>query len=227
MAEGAAPTNSPRKTRGVDRAQRVAKRAIDIAASSAGLAVSWPVLAGIAVAIKLDSPGPVIYRGVRAGKGGKPFKIYKFRSMVVNAEAIGETTTAQNDPRVTKTGAFLRKYKLDELPQLLNVLKGEMSFVGPRPEVYEFVDEYDQEERKILDVRPGITDYASVEFVDLASHVGSEAEGEASAGNVYRERILKRKNRLRLKYVEEQSLANDAKILVKTIQTVVGKAIKR
>lgn len=211
----------------MDRGQRLTKRAIDIAASSVGLAVTWPILAGIAVAIKVDSPGPAIYQGVRAGRGGKPFRIYKFRSMVLDAEALGETTTAQNDPRITKTGAFLRKYKLDELPQLLNVLKGEMSFVGPRPEVYEFVDEYTQEERRILDVRPGITDFASVEFVDLASHVGDQASGEVSAGNVYRERVLKRKNRLRLKYVEEQSLATDAKIVAKTLQAVMSKAIKR
>ena len=130
--------------------------------SLAGLVLLSPFLLLIAVLIKKEDRGPMFYRGVRVGRYEKPFKIFKFRTMVANAENLGGLSTADDDPRITKTGKFLRKYKLDELPQFINVLKGEMSFVGPRPEVQHYVDMFTEKEKTILNVRPGITDWASL-----------------------------------------------------------------
>jgi lipopolysaccharide/colanic/teichoic acid biosynthesis glycosyltransferase len=188
--------------------------------SLAGLAVCWPFLLGVALLVRASSPGPALYRGERAGRHGRPFRIFKFRTMVVDAETRGGTTTAATDPRVTNLGRFLRHYKLDELPQLLNVLRGEMSFVGPRPEVYEYVDEYSPSERRILDVRPGITDLASVEYVDLTERVGS-TDPDAT----YRKTILAHKNRLRLEYVDRRSLLLDARILARTAHALLRRLI--
>src|SRR5207245_5742371 len=128
----------------------------DLILSLLGLIVLAPLLAALALLIKLDSPGPVFYRGVRAGRNGKPFRIFKFRTMVMNADKIGGPSSAAGDPRITRVGQFLRRYKLDELPQLLNVLKGEMSLVGPRPEVLQYVAMFNTEEKAILSVPPGI-----------------------------------------------------------------------
>ena len=138
---------------------RVAKRAFDVVLSLVGLVLLSPLLAALGVGIKLNSPGPVFYRGLRAGRHGTPFRIFKFRSMVVNAEKIGGPSSSADDPRITRVGDLLRRYKLDELPQLLNVVKGEMSLVGPRPEVVQEVLLYTDEEKRLLDVRPGMTDW--------------------------------------------------------------------
>lgn len=200
---------------------RVLKRGFDIAGAVAGLGLSWPLLGLIAAAVRLESEGPALYRGRRAGLGGEPFYILKFRTMVVDAEAVGGTTTALGDPRITTVGAFLRRYKLDELPQLLNVLRGEMSFVGPRPEVYEYVDQYTDEERVILTVKPGITDLASIEFHDLAAVVGHE-----DADEVFRTTVLERKNQLRMEYATQQSLRLDMIILARTLAVLVGTSVR-
>jgi lipopolysaccharide/colanic/teichoic acid biosynthesis glycosyltransferase len=200
----------------------VVKRAFDIAGATFGLIVLSPILAGIALAIKITDPGPIFYRGIRTGRYGKPFRIYKFRSMVVNAEQCGGTTTGQSDSRITRVGSFLRKYKFDELPQLINVLVGDMSFVGPRPEVAEYTNQYNQEEQRILSVRPGITDYSSIEFHDLQQVVGHEAPDET-----YRNRVLPRKMELRLRYAREQSFLGDMKILLLTFWVLFARSIKK
>src|SRR3972149_9022096 len=140
------------------------KRLFDIVFSLLGLMLTTPILLILAILIKREDGVPVFYRGVRVGLHGNPFRIFKFRTMVVNAEKIGGSSTADDDPRITRIGKFLRKYKLDELPQLINVFKGEMSLVGPRPEVQQEVSLYSEEERALLSVRPGITDYASIKF---------------------------------------------------------------
>lgn len=138
------------------------KRFFDIVASLFGLILLSPVLIVIGLLIRGEGSGPSFYRGVRVGRDGKSFRIFKFRTMVVDADKVGGPSTSNDDPRITKVGKFIRKYNLDELPQLINVLKGEMSFVGPRPEVKYYTDMYSEEEKVILNVRPGITDWASV-----------------------------------------------------------------
>lgn len=198
------------------------KRAFDVTVAIGGLLFLWPVLLACAVAVRLSSPGPVLYRGTRTGLHGKPFAILKFRSMVINAEQVGGTTTAARDPRITPVGTVLRRYKLDELPQLFNVLRGDMSVVGPRPEVAEYTDAYSAEERLILSVRPGITDLSSLEFHDLQAIVGS---GDADA--TFRREVLPRKNALRLQYVQDQSLWLDGLILLRTIGVVCGKPFRK
>lgn len=197
------------------------KRLIDILLAVIGLVFIWPILLVCAVAVKLSSPGPVLYLGKRTGRYSIPFKIFKFRSMREDAEHTGGTTTGKNDTRITSVGKFLRKYKLDELPQLFNVLRGEMSFVGPRPEVAEYTDMYSAEEQEILSVRPGITDLSSLTFSDLQSHVGSENPDEA-----FRRYVLPQKNRLRLKYAREHTISMDFIILIKTVLLVVAKPLK-
>ena len=197
------------------------KRLIDILLAVIGLVFIWPILFVCAVAVKLSSPGPVLYLGKRTGRYGVPFKIFKFRSMREDAERTGGTTTGKNDTRITSVGKVLRKYKLDELPQLFNVLRGEMSFVGPRPEVAEYTEMYSVEEQEILSVRPGITDLSSLTFSDLQSHVGSENPDEA-----FRRYVLPQKNRLRLKYAREHTILMDFIILTKTVLLVVAKPLK-
>jgi lipopolysaccharide/colanic/teichoic acid biosynthesis glycosyltransferase len=169
------------------------------------------------VFVKIDSPGPVFYRGLRVGRHGKSFRIFKFRTMVEDAEKLGGASTPEDDPRVTRMGRFLRKYKLDELPQILNVISGEMSLVGPRPQVPWAVEMYTQEERTILNVRPGITDYASVRFRDE----GEILRGSANPDTDYFEKIHPEKMRLSLEYVRKQSLWLDCRILLKTLGAVV------
>jgi lipopolysaccharide/colanic/teichoic acid biosynthesis glycosyltransferase len=170
-----------------------------------------------AIVIKLDSKGPVFYRGKRTGRYGKPFRIYKFRTMVVNAEKLGGPSTTNNDPRITKTGQLLRKYKLDELPQFINVLKGEMSFVGPRPEVQHYVEMFTEEEKDILNVRPGITDWASLWNPDE----GAILAGSLDPEKAYMEKIRPQKIKLQLKYVREQSFWSDLKIIFLTLKTIM------
>jgi lipopolysaccharide/colanic/teichoic acid biosynthesis glycosyltransferase len=194
------------------------KRIFDVISSCFGLTVLAPFLVIIAVLIKLESPGPVFYRGVRAGKNSVSFQIYKFRTMVDKAEKLGGGTTALGDPRVTRVGKFLRKFKFDELPQAINILKGEMSVVGPRPELTRYTDIYDEEEKKILSVLPGITDYSSIELFSLDEIVGKD-----NADQVFEEKVLKKKNALRLKYVYENNFVIDMKIIYKTFALLFKK----
>lgn len=193
------------------------KRAFDFVSSLVGLMLASPVLLVIAILIKKEDGGPVFYRGVRVGKFGKPFRIFKFRTMVVNAEKLGGPSTADDDPRISKVGKSIRKFKLDELPQLINVLKGEMSIVGPRPEVQMYVDMFTEEERAILSVRPGITDWASIWNPDE----GAILAGSPDAEKTYMEKIRPEKIRLQLKYVRERSFWNDLKIIAQTIIAIV------
>ena len=199
----------------------LAKRCFDTVASFAGILLFSPLLLVIAIGIKLDSPGPVFYRGIRTGRFGVPFRIFKFRSMVIDGEARGGTTTGDNDPRLTHVGRFLRRYKLDELPQLLNVVVGHMSLVGPRPEVAEYTNAYSEQERRILSVRPGITDLASIEFNNLQEIVGSE-----NPDQTFREKVLPVKNALRLLYVEQQSIWTDLSILGRTIFILIARPLR-
>lgn len=192
------------------------KRAFDLISAVLGLVLLAPIFLVIAVCITLDSRGPVFYRGVRIGVYGRPFRIFKFRTMRPDAENLGSTSTGQNDPRVTRVGRWLRPRKLDELPQLLNVLRGEMSIVGPRPEVEEHTSAYTEEEKIILSVPPGITDYASIRFFNLNELVGSE-----DPRRVFIEKYRAEKNGLRVAYVRNQSLWTDFGIICSTLARFV------
>jgi lipopolysaccharide/colanic/teichoic acid biosynthesis glycosyltransferase len=192
---------------------------MDIAGATIGLLVFGPVCVVIATIMRIQDGGPVLYRGRRVGRWGVPFEMLKFRTMVVNADRLGGPSTSGDDPRVTPIGRWLRRYKLDELPQLLNVLRGEMSFVGPRPEVQQYVDLFTAEERAILSVRPGITDWASL----WNSDEGALLAGSADPERVYLEEIRPKKLRLQLAYVREQSLATDLLILGRTVAAVVSR----
>lgn len=192
------------------------KRLFDILVSLLALLLLWPLMLILALLIKRDSSGPVFYKGIRASRGGGTFKMLKFRTMVVNADKIGGPSSSADDPRITRMGAWLRKYKLDELPQLINVLKGDMSFVGPRPEVLSEVEKYTTEERLLLSVRPGITDWASIKFNDE----GEILKGCADPHQAYLEKIRPEKVRLGLEYVRQHSFLVDMKILTETFLTI-------
>ncbi|HEX7961652.1 MAG TPA: sugar transferase [Terriglobales bacterium] len=196
------------------------KRLFDLAVAFCGLVVISPLIAILIVWIAFDSRGPVLYRGLRAGRYGRPFRICKLRTMVIDAEQIGGAETPANDPRITRAGCFLRKYKLDELPQLLNVLKGEMSLVGPRPEVMDEVIRYSDEENRLLLVRPGITDWASIRFRDEDEILRGSNDPHQS----YHELIRPEKVRLGLKYVEHHSFLIDLHILWLTLMAVLTPA---
>jgi len=193
------------------------ERLFDIIFSLVGIIILSPVLGLVALLIKLDSKESVFYRGTRVGRFGKSFKIYKFRTMVVNAEELGGPSTPEDDPRITKVGRFLRKYKLDELPQFISVLKGDMSVVGPRPEVPRYVEMYTDEERVILNVRPGITDWASI----WNPNEGAILAGSADPERTYMEKIRPEKVRLQLRYVKEHSLWTDIGIILLTLKTII------
>lgn len=198
------------------------KRIIDIIVAVLGLLMLAPVLIVTSFLIKCSSPGPVLFKQERMGLNGKSFKIIKFRSMVVGAENSGRQITVNNDPGITKLGKYLRKYKIDELPQLYNVLKGEMSLVGPRPEVRRYVDMYSEKQLELLAVKPGITDYASIEF-------RNENEILALTDNpeqVYLEIIMPYKLKLGLRYINDMSLLTDLKIILLTLQACVRDGIK-
>jgi lipopolysaccharide/colanic/teichoic acid biosynthesis glycosyltransferase len=203
------------------RIAMAAKRPFDVIVAGILLLLSAPFWVIIASGIWLSSPGPVFYRGLRAGMGGRPFRILKFRTMVVDAEQKGGGTTALGDSRVFAFGRLLRHAKLDELPQLLNVLFGEMSLVGPRPELLFYTDRYTTEERAILSVRPGITDPSSVHFISLDEIVGAR-----DADRVFEELVLPQKNRLRLEYVRNRSFWGDMRILGLTGWCVVRKIFR-
>jgi len=192
------------------------KRLFDIVFSLSGLTVLSPFILFLAILIKEEDGGSVFYRGVRVGRHGKPFRIYKFRTMVVDAENQGASSTSDDDPRITRIGKWLRKYKLDELPQLINVLVGDMSLVGPRPEVKKFTDLFSEEEKAILTVRPGITDLASLWNPDE----GALLKGSLDPDRDYLEKIRPEKVRLQLKYVTERSFWIDLKIIFQTLLEV-------
>jgi lipopolysaccharide/colanic/teichoic acid biosynthesis glycosyltransferase len=192
------------------------KRLFDFIVSSIALLILLPVFAVIGILIKLDSKGPAFYLQNRIGKGGQPFKLYKFRSMVTDADKGRLITVGNRDPRITKTGYLLRKYKIDELPQLINVWKGEMSFVGPRPEVSRYVDLYNEEQRKVLSVKPGITDYASIKF----RNENELLEGQSDPEAYYIDCIMPQKLALNNRYIAQQNIFLDIKIIFKTLFSI-------
>ena len=199
------------------RGRLALKRTMDVVVSAAALCVLWPLYLIIALAIVIDDPGPVFYRQVRVGRGGKPFRIFKFRSMVVDADKKGLEITVGHDRRITRVGAFLRKTKLDELAQLLNVLCGQMSFVGPRPEVPRYVELYTPYQRQVLLVRPGITDYASIAY----RHENDLLDAAQDPERMYIEQIMPAKIELNMKYLREISPAADIRLILKTVEAVV------
>ena len=192
-------------------------RLLDIVLSLLGLLFLLPIFLILAVWIKFDSQGSIFFRQIRVGKDGRDFRIYKFRTMIVNAEKMGIITIGERDPRITNSGYFLRKYKLDELPQLINVLKGEMSFVGPRPEVRKYVEMYNQEQLKILTVKPGITDYASIEYINEDEILGKSSDPEKT----YIEEIMPQKIKYNMKYINNKTMIEYFKIIFLTIIKII------
>jgi lipopolysaccharide/colanic/teichoic acid biosynthesis glycosyltransferase len=197
----------------------VIKRIIDVVVAFGGLIFLSPLLILIAVAISITSPGPAIFRQLRIGKGGRPFLVLKFRSMSADAAATGPPLTIGDDKRVTQIGRFLRRTKLDELPQLVNVLRGDMSLVGPRPEVPKYVESYPPDVRdRVLSVRPGMTDEASLELIDEATILASAIDPEWT----YVHELLPRKLEIYQRYVLVGSLRTDVRILTKTLLRVLA-----
>ena len=193
------------------------KRLFDIVASAIGLLLLSPLFLILAVWIKCDSNGPVFYKQKRVGRGNKDFDLYKFRSMRVGADKLGLITVGGRDPRITRSGYFIRKYKLDEFPQLINVLKGDMSIVGPRPEVRKYVDLYTPEQLQVLQVRPGITDPASIRYRNENELLAQVEEPE----RYYREVIMPDKLRLNLEYVQTMSLGEDLRLIFSTFRAIL------
>lgn len=196
------------------------KRLFDVTASSIGLIILSPVFAALAIWIKTDSPGPVFYRQVRVGRGNKDFRLYKFRSMYMDADKRGQLiTVGARDPRVTKSGYFIRKYKLDEFPQLINILEGDMSLVGPRPEVRKYVNMYNQEQMKVLEVKPGITDLASIEYANENELLEKAPDPE----KFYIEHVMPDKLKLNLQYIAKRSFWYDIGLILKTFTAIFRK----
>lgn len=193
------------------------KRVFDILFSSVGLILLFPFFILICLSIVLDSRGRIFYKQVRVGKNNKDFYLFKFRSMRTDADKKGLLTVGGRDSRITRVGYFIRKYKIDELPQLLNVFIGDMSLVGPRPEVRKYVDMYNTEQKKVLTVKPGITDYASIEYSNENELLGKAQDPE----KVYIEEIMPAKLKLNLKYIAEQGVATDIKIILKTVAKIL------
>lgn len=194
------------------------KRLFDLTVASTGFIIFLPIFIVIPILIKLESQGPVFFRGERVGRYGKPFLIYKFRSMVLDADRKGASSTSSKDPRITRVGHFIRKYKLDEISQLINVFLGSMSLVGPRPQVKWAVDAYTDEEKSILQLRPGITDWASIKFHNEGEII--QKSGIADPDKAYMELIHPEKMRLQLKYLNERSFWIDLKILFNTVMVL-------
>ena len=192
------------------------KRIFDIISSLFGLILLSPFMIIIAILIKFDSKGPIFFKQVRVTKNGREFKIFKYRTMKVGSDKYSQITVGK-DSRITKVGDFLRKYKLDEIPQLINVLIGDMSLVGPRPEVPKYVALYTEEQREILKVRAGITDYASIEFSNENDILANETDPEKA----YIEKIMPRKIELNKKYLSEISVMTDIKIILLTIKKIL------
>ena len=192
------------------------KRFFDLILSLIGLLIIVPILFLITILIKISSSGPVFYKQVRVGKNNKDFKIFKFRTMHVNADKKGLLTVGGRDPRVTSIGYYLRKFKLDELPQLINVFKGDMSFVGPRPEVRQFVNLYSEIQMKVLNVKPGITDLASIEFRNENEILSKEED----PNQYYIDYIMPKKLEINLKYINQRNLLKDFVVIIKTIKVI-------
>ncbi len=192
-------------------------RCFDVLFSLLGILLLSPVFLILYISIRLESKGGGVYRQQRVGRYGKDFYVYKFRSMRVGADRQGLITVGGRDPRITRIGYFIRKYKLDELPQLFNVLKGDMSLVGPRPEVRKYVDLYTDEQRRVLSVRPGITDYASIEYVDENKILGQAED----ADKAYQEQIMPDKIRYNMKYIDNRSIKEYFKIIFLTFRSIL------
>lgn len=195
------------------------KRIFDIVASGLGLLVLSPMFLILSIWIKIDSPGPVFYKQMRVGRNNKDFKLYKFRSMRVGSDKKGLITIGGHDPRITKSGYFIRKYKLDEFPQLINVFIGEMSLVGPRPEVRKYVEMYTEEQMHVLDVRPGITDLASIRY----RNENELLEKVENPDKYYVEVIMQDKLSINLEYVEKCSFWFDVELIFKTFWEIITK----
>lgn len=193
------------------------KRLFDIFFSFIGLLFLLPFFIVIAFLILIDSRGGIFYQQIRVGKNGKDFGLYKFRTMKPDSDKKGLLTVGGRDPRITSIGYYLRKYKLDELPQLINVFMGEMSLVGPRPEVRKYVDLYNEEQQRVLLVQPGITDFASIEYFNENELLGKSDNPEET----YINEVMPNKLKLNLKYINEFSIATDFKIIFKTIGKIV------
>lgn len=200
---------------------RSTKRLLSLALAVPLVALLWPLYIAVAVAVIADSGFPVLYRADRGGYRGTRFQILKFRTMVQDAERLGGGTTALNDPRITRVGSFLRATKLDEIPQLINILKGEMAFVGPRPELLQYTSQYTGLERYILEVRPGITDFSSITYINLSAVVGAQ-----DADSVYETQVLQKKNALRLQYVATISPSTDLRIFLTTVVKTIQQATR-
>lgn len=201
------------------QALSVAKRAFDVAAATAALLLTLPVTLAVALAILLESGGPVLYRGWRVGRDGQIFRICKFRSMFTGADRVGGAITAAGDARVTRVGRVLRRTKLDELPQLLNVLRGDMTLVGPRPEHPNYVRLYTPEQRRVLRVRPGLTGVASIAYRNEEALLGGE-DPEA----LYRTVIMPDKLRLELEYLDRRSFWSDLRIIAATLSVLPARS---
>lgn len=195
----------------------MAKRVFDLFFSLLGLLILLPIFLAVSLWIVLDSKGGVFYRQKRVGLNGKDFLLFKFRTMGIGSDRKGLITVGSKDPRVTKAGYYLRKYKLDELPQLLNVFFGDMSLVGPRPEVRKYVELYDESQKKVLQVKPGITDYASIEFANENELLAKVQDPDKT----YTEEIMPAKLRLNMRYINESSLGTDFKIIFLTIRKIL------
>lgn len=195
------------------------KRIFDIVMSGLGLICLSPLFLVLAIWIKCDSVGPVFYRQVRVGRGNKEFRLFKFRSMRPDSDKLGLITVGGHDPRVTRSGYYIRKYKLDEFPQLINVFVGDMSLVGPRPEVRKYVDLYTPEQLRVLNVRPGITSLASIRYRN-ENEILAKAD---DPDKTYVEQIMPDKIAIDLEYVENASLTNDIKLIFKTFGEIIRK----
>lgn len=197
----------------------IAKRTFDLFFSLIGIIITIPILILVSIMIKLTSKGPIIFKQERVGKNKKIFYIYKFRTMTdCDDRASDRQVTVINDQRITRIGRILRKYKIDELPQLYNVLKGDMSFVGPRPEVKKYVKFYEEEYDEILKIKPGITDLASIEYIDENTIISKYIDPE----KIYIEEVLPKKLMLNKRYIEEMSIKNDILLILKTIKKIIN-----
>lgn len=199
---------------------RIIKRIVDFILSLVAAVVVTPIVFIIGIFIAIEDGFPVLYTPLRGGYRGKAFRIFKLRTMYKGADKMGGTT-ALNDPRITRIGKALRKLKLDELPQVYNVLLGSMSFIGPRPELLRYTEAYKGEEKIILEVRPGITDFSSIEFISLDEIVGAE-----NADEMYEKYVLEKKNKLRIRYAKEVSFGTDVSLFFKTVTAVFKKAMR-
>lgn len=192
-------------------------RLADIIFSLLGILVLSPLFLIIGIWVKIDSKGPILFNQQRVGRWSRDFFLHKIRTMKVNSEALGQLTVGGRDPRITGAGYVLRKYKLDELPQLFNVLKGEMSLVGPRPEVRRYVDEYTSQQKSVLNVKPGITDYASISFVDENDILSASDNPELA----YIKEVMPEKLKLNQKFIEDPSFGNYLKVIILTALKII------